>query len=212
MIGIGAVLRFTANAMPRRTAAGALEAARWQAYARHLKRLGPGAWPKELPENTLPSGRRRARRDEDTPDDVSVQAERALPYAVALGFGGDWVQRFATAGATPRFIQSTGMGGGPGWGGGMYGPWIGGGGYGGGRGGGHRGGGAASGGPTDEGGTPVVGNNPLERGSNSLADLLNAASEVLGKGGGGGWSGGGSGGGSFSGGGGGGGGGGSSFE
>ncbi|MGH2369047.1 MAG: DUF2207 domain-containing protein, partial [Chloroflexota bacterium] len=35
---VGALLRFVAVRMPRRTAAGALEAARWRAYARHLSR------------------------------------------------------------------------------------------------------------------------------------------------------------------------------
>ncbi len=59
---------------------------------------------------------------------------------------------------------------------------------------------------------PVLGGDAVERGSNSLSDLIEAASEVLGRGGSGGWSGGGFGGGSFSGGSGGGGGGGSSFS
>ena len=196
LIAVGAVLRYTARVMPQRTAHGALEAARWRAYARHLHRIGPSA----------------SHAEKDGHDD---EIERVLPYAVALGADREWVEKLESVGApAPRWIRNRPpviVMGGP------MGPW--GGGYGGGWGGptgpygGRRGRGRipipASGGPGEP---PVVGNDPIDRGSNTLADLLNAASEVLGRGGSGGWSGGGFGGGSFSGGGGGGGGGGSSFS
>ena len=182
--------------MPQRTAHGALEAARWRAYARHLRRVGPTAW-------------------QSTNGHDDEQIERLLPYAVALGAEREWVTKLESVGAPmPRWMRNRPpvvVMGGPmgGWGGGWGGP-MGGpvGPYGGGRG---RGRVPASGGG-GPGQPPVVGSDPLDRGSNTLADLLNAASEVLGRGGSGGWSGGGFGGGSFGGGGGGGGGGGSSFS
>ncbi|HEU5315663.1 MAG TPA: DUF2207 domain-containing protein [Chloroflexota bacterium] len=196
---VGAVLRFAAGAMPQRTAFGALEAARWQAFARYLRRTGATAW-----------------RDAD-PETIS-ESDRLLPYAVALGAEREWVPRLATANAPePRWIRRGPpviVMGGP-WGGplgpmgpmGPYGP------YGGGRGDGRR---RGPGTPAPGGGSlpdaPTVGDNPLERGSNSLWDLIRSASDAMGKGGSGGWSGGGMGGGSFGGGMGGGGGGGGGFE
>ena len=187
LLAIGGVLRWTARAMPRRTPLGALEAARWRAYARHLRRV-------EAEE-----------ADDDTID-------KTLPYAVALGADREWVTRLSTVGRpAPKWIRRSGppvvvVGGGP-----FGGPWGGpmGGGYGSPRGGG-RGGPVAA--PPGESAPPVVGGDVFERGSNSLSDLIEAASEVLGRGGSGGWSGGGFGGGSFSGGSGGSGGGGSGFE
>jgi uncharacterized membrane protein YgcG len=200
LLVIGAVLRFTAGAMPRRTALGALEAARWRAFARYLRRVGPTAW-----------------RD-DEPDTIG-ETDRLLPYAIALGVDREWVSRMAAANAPqPRWIRRGppvivmgGPMGGP-WGGPMGGPMGPYGPYGGGRSGGGR---TPPGAPGAGGGwqdAPTVGDNPLERGSNSLWDLIRAASDSMGKGGSGGWSGGGMGGGSFGGGTGGGGGGGGGFE
>ena len=200
LLVVGVVLRFASGSMPRRTAAGTLEAARWRAYGRHLARLGPKAWNRGI----------------NSEDDEAEAVERTLPYAVALGVDRAWVQKFAAVGARPpRWMHGPPVVviGGPGWGGpmgmpggGYWGPWQG------------RGA-PGRGGPSGEnnqsggdGAPPVLGADSLDRGSNSLADLLNAASEALSRGGGSGWSGGGSGGGGFSGGSGGSGGGGSSFE
>ena len=190
LAAIGAVVRWTARAMPRRTAHGALEAARWRAYARHLARTAP----------------------EDQDDDT---IDKTLPYAVALGADREWVSRLATVGRpAPRWMRRPpvvivgGPMGGP-FGGPLGGPW-------GGPAGPYRRGDGAPTAPGQTGSgeleTPTVGGNPLDRGSNSLFDLIQAASDVLGRGGSGGWSGGGFGGGAFGGGAGGGGGGGSSFE
>ena len=200
LLVVGMVLRFASGSMPRRTAAGTLEAARWRAYGRHLARLGPKAWNRGI----------------DSEDDEAEAVERTLPYAVALGVDRAWVQKFiATGTRPPRWMQGPPVVvvGGPSWGGPMGMP---GGGY---WGPGQSRSAPGRGGPSSEdldsgggGAPPVLGGDALNRGSNSLADLLNAASEALSHGGGSGWSGGGSGGGSFSGGSGGGGGGGSSFE
>lgn len=188
LAAIGAVLRWSAPAMPRRTAHGALEAARWRAYGRYLQRV-------QTPD-----------RDDDTID-------KTLPYAVALGADRAWVARLASVGSpAPRWLHRPPVvivggplgapNGGPS-GGGYGGQYVG------------PGRGPTSGTPAGPGGErqpPVVGGDVFERGSNRLSDLIEAASEVLGRGGSGGWSGGGMGGGSFGGGGGGSGGGGSGFE
>jgi hypothetical protein len=204
-----------AKRMPRRTAAGALEAARWKAYARYLHKAQPDA-----------VARVAGSRQFDTlnPDERRAEVfERTLPYAVALGVERNWVQKFATVGTpAPRWLTGPGIPpivviGGPSWGGpGMGGPWIGGGWPGGGPG--HRGGyagpapdgaGGGAGGP--QGWNDSAGGG-VEHASGSLMDLLNRASEVLSHGGGSDWSGGGAGGGFSGGGDGGSGGGGSSFS
>lgn len=189
LAAVGAVLRWSARAMPKRTAHGALEASRWRAYARHLQKTAA----------------------EDQDDDT---IDKTLPYAVALGADREWVSRLATVGRpAPRWMRQPPVVivGGPTWGGPLGGPFGGpfGGPYGGGVG---RGPSGPSAGPIGESGPPVLGGDAIERGSNSLSDLIEAASEVLGRGGSGGWSGGGFGGGSFGGGSGGSGGGGSGFE
>jgi hypothetical protein len=68
---IGVALVLVARAMPRRTPRGALEAARWQAFRRHLVA--------------------------DEPDDV---AEGYLPYAVAFGIDRDFLKRLEPVTAT----------------------------------------------------------------------------------------------------------------
>jgi hypothetical protein len=210
---VGVLLRWVAPKMPRRTAAGGLEAARWRAYARFLAKS-----PAELLRSKAPDAPSPAAQDGDV-------FERVLPYAIALGIERTWVQKFATVGTpAPRWLRTPPVVvvGGPTWGG----PWVGpygGGPWGGpwaGPGRGPRGGATERGnGPPPQGGGPgglqdwsdsAAGG--LERSSGSLADLLNAASEVLSRGGGSGWSGGGFGGGGGGSGGGGSGGGGSGFS
>jgi hypothetical protein len=229
LVVVGAVLRFASGSMPRRTAGGALEAARWRAYARHLQRVGPAAWSAPDGQNgqTGASGRSgrvpAAGRAGDDGERAAELVERTLPYAVALGVDRAWVQKFASVGAPPpRWMQPPVIvvGGAP-WGTPMGGPWVGPLGPGAPWGGPHHGhwrgrpspgpGGApGSASSAPPAGQDAAGSGP-EGWSNSLADLINAASEVMGRGGSGGWSGGGAGGGSFGGGGHGGGGGGSSF-
>lgn len=217
----GVLLYLMADRMPRRTPAGALEAARWRAYAHYLAVARPDAvtarvnavterndaayaLPGSLP-NGLPSGEQR-----------QEVFERTLPYAVALGIERGWVEKFSKVGAAaPRWFQpqdSSGMPvppviiGGPMWGGPMWGgygrgyggPWIGG------------GQGGAPGQPNGQPnvppgapGTPGPGGlegmsrgaaGGLQGASSGLAGLLNAVAEILGHGGGSGWSGGGFGG------------------
>ena len=185
---LGGAARWLSAHMPRRTREGALEAARWRAFGRFLR---------------------------EEHDRARLEAERAhlepwLPYAVALGVDQTWIRNLAAVG-TPRphwyaragYPPGYGMGGGPvvimpspwGWGPGTV----------------ERGGypetreaptGVAA--PRGPQGWSDAGTGGLQGGSDSLADLLNRASDVLSHGGGSGWSGGGWGGGGGSGGGGGG--------
>jgi uncharacterized protein (TIGR04222 family) len=195
IVGV-AQLAMAAN-MPRRTEAGALAAARWRAFGRYLSESQPTE---------------QVRSQDDL-------FEPYLPYAVALGVDRQWVRKFTEAGhAAPRWYEREGppvVSPGPiMWGGGWgqprvrpprgtsrpsspFGSW-----------------GPAEG---SGGGQPNLqdasdqGARGLQGMSDSLADMLNRASEALARGGGGGWKGGGgrggggwSGGGGFGGGGGGG--------
>jgi uncharacterized protein (TIGR04222 family) len=236
---VGLLVRAVAPHMPRRSAAGALEAARWRAYARHLAASRPehlaGLWPQ--PNGTNGTGAQDGRNGQASAQEKATIFEHTLPYAVALGLDRTWVQKFASVGTpAPRWLEGPVIvAGGPGWGGpfmgpyGRYGRWgrrgrMGGwGGWYGGWGGwgGVPGGGAPSGdGPSHRGGWPTGGlqggsdaaGGGLNRASGGLADLLNAAAEALSRGGGSGWGGGGMGGGHSGGGGGGSGGGGSGFS
>ncbi len=210
LLVVGAAVRFTAGTMPRRTAAGALEAARWQAYARYLRRAGPTAWLSPGGEGPPP----KATLGKD------LELDRVLPYAVALNLDRTWVLKLAAAGApTPQWMSGPPvvvvggpMMGGPMWGGpvgpmGPFGPVGGGWGPSVGSGGGHAapgGGGGGNTGTDGDGGLQGASDGMaggLERGSGSLIDLLNSASDVLSRGGGSDWSGGGGGGGSWGGGG-----------
>ena len=167
LAAVGFILTRIARAMPRRTPAGALEAARWRAFRAHL------AQP-EAPE--------RASRPED------------LPYAVAFGIDRSFLRRLESVGTKPPDWYLSPAGGGVGMPGGVI---IVPGGFGGGY-------GPADGpwaGPATRH-TPGAGGfespgvpNP-QGWSDSLADLLNGASDALAAGGGSGnWSGGGFGGG-----------------
>ena len=74
---LGAVQVVAAFWMPRRSAKGAVEAARWRAFARYLKQ-------------------------HQSTEELASQLDRFdpyLPYAVALGAGDEWVKKFAGAGA-----------------------------------------------------------------------------------------------------------------
>jgi hypothetical protein len=182
---VGLAMILVAPKMPRRTRAGALEAAQWRAFERHLRTI---------------EGQRDARSDADT-------FERYLPYAIALGIDREWVTKFSTAGTpAPRWYRSevppvimTG----PGSFGGFPGP---------GRHG-RMPRGPARGMPGIPPATPGRDQGPrqpqpgqsggglgdlsqqgaggLEGLSGSLIEMLNRASEVMSKGGGSGWSGGG---------------------
>ncbi len=120
---LGLVLRFLAPRMPRRTPAGAIEAARWRAYARALQRqpvehlrlpspraaasngapAGTGAAPAGAGTDTGPEG--GAGAETEVLAQREAVFERALPYAVALGQGKQWVERFAQAGTpAPRWL------------------------------------------------------------------------------------------------------------
>ncbi len=122
--------------MPKRTAAGALEAARWRAYARYLASAPPGALA--LPQSvTQPGAARRLPTHIAAHDGTDGQSgggaegevellergemfERALPYAVALGIERTWVDKFAQAGTPiPRWLEPPVIvgGGGPTFGG-----------------------------------------------------------------------------------------------
>lgn len=230
----GGMVRFAGRRMPKRTSAGALEAARWRAYARFLAKAPAEALTQRAAGTTLvrqdrPIGGVTSTGDALTrPQDLEQSRdvfERQLPYAVALGVDRTWVQKFATIGTpAPRWLQTPPVivVGGPTWGGPT---WVGPGGVpGAGMGGsvpqlpwrGEAPGEAGdSGSATLPGGLQSGSDNAaggLERASGGLADLLNTASEVLSRGGGGDWSGGGFGGGSGSSGSGSSGGGGSGFE
>ena len=69
---IGLVLVWVARAMPRRTPRGALEAARWQAFRRHLLE-----------------------------DEQDASEEASLPYAVAFGIDRDFLRRLEPVAAAP---------------------------------------------------------------------------------------------------------------
>lgn len=176
---VGLVLAFSARAMPARTRAGALEAARWRAFGAHLSK-------------------------QDRPNsDKQHEIERYLPYSVALGVDRDWLRKFQTVGA-PAPHWYTGPGGSyRGGSGGLPPVIVLPGGYSGGpaRGGGSSQGGSGPSGPGGGGwGIPSPGDasDSAARGaqgwSDALVDLLNTASDAMARGGGsGGWSGGGGG-------------------
>lgn len=143
VIVLGVLLTAVAGRMPQWTAAGALEAARWRAYARYLSRAAPQAL-------TLPGGGaaplpRRANGRVEGSDTSEPSAgveisplergevfQRALPYAVALGIERTWVEKFSRAGTpVPRWFEppvvvlgGPTLGGGPF--GGPFGPYRGG--------------------------------------------------------------------------------------
>jgi uncharacterized membrane protein YgcG len=155
IVGFGCV--WLARAMPRRTPAGAVEAARWRAFKAHLTSA------------------------------ESTQHPELLPYAIAFGVDRAFLHRLESVGTPPpRWYP-----GGNGWGApggvvilpGGYGPW------------------GSGPGPHHQqrgtdGGIQAPGAPNPQGWSDSLADLLNAASNAMAHGGGsGGWSGGGFGGG-----------------
>lgn len=75
---LGAIQMVAAVGMPRRTATGALQAARWRAFARYLQQ-------------------------QQSPVDLAPHLDRFdtyLPYAVALGADREWIKKFAAAGAS----------------------------------------------------------------------------------------------------------------
>jgi hypothetical protein len=205
----GGLVWLMASRMPRRTAAGAMEAARWKAYARYLTKAQPDA---------IKRVNRLRELEALSPDERRAEVfEETLPYAVAFGIERAWVQKFATVGTpAPRWLGTPGgpvVIGGPGWGGGWIGVPYGGGPWGpGAR---HRGAPppvGANGGGTQPGGWNDSAQGGLNQSAGSLMDLLNRVGEVLSHGGGSDWSGGGAGGGWSGGGAGGSGGGGSSFS
>jgi uncharacterized membrane protein YgcG len=166
LVVLGTAVVLVANAMPRRTARGALEAARWRAFRTHLKRVSQS----------------------DTPE-AALHA-RYLAYAVAFGVDQSFVHHMESVGIPPpRWYgqSSRGPGGVVILPGGWYGgPWMGP----------HGDGTGTRGVPSAAGGvvTPEAPN--PQGWSDALAALLNAASDAMAHGGGsGGWSGGGFGGG-----------------
>ena len=167
LAAIGFILSRIARAMPRRTPAGALEAARWRAFRAHLAQ---------------PDAPERGSRPED------------LAYAVAFGIDRTFLRRLESVGTPPPAWYSPPAGGGfgtpgsvvilPGGFGGNYGPaggpWV----------------GPAPRQSSGAGGFELPGMPNPQGWSDSLSDLLNGASDALAAGGGsGGWSGGGFGGG-----------------
>ncbi|HUE76166.1 MAG TPA: DUF2207 domain-containing protein, partial [Chloroflexota bacterium] len=82
---VGLAMILVAPKMPRRTRVGALEAAQWRAFERHLRTI---------------EQQRDLQGDTDT-------FERYLPYAIALGIDREWVAKFSTAGTpAPRWYRS----------------------------------------------------------------------------------------------------------
>jgi Predicted membrane protein (DUF2207) len=167
LAAVGLILTRIARAMPRRTPAGAIEAARWRAFRAHLAQ---------------PDAPERASRPED------------LAYAVAFGIDRSFLRRLESIGTKPPdwYVSpaggSFGMPGSvvilPGGFGGGYGPaggpWA----------------GPTTRHSPGAGGFELPGVPNPQGWSDSLSDLLNGASDALGAGGGsGGWSGGGFGGG-----------------
>jgi hypothetical protein len=186
---VGVAQMVMAANMPRRTEAGALAAARWRAFGRYLS--------ESQSQDEL-----RSRGDVFEP---------YLPYAVALGADRQWVRKFTEVGhAAPRWYEREGppvVSPGPViWGGGWgqpgsrgswgspgtrpqrtsrggsspFGTWG-------------AGGGIPGGLPDLQSGSDQ-GARGLQGMSDSLAGMLNLASEILARGGGGGWKGGGGGG------------------
>ena len=114
---LGFAVLMVAGAMPRKTASGAEDAAKWRAFKKYLDDI-------EQYENV---------------DEAKEIFERYLPYAVAFGIERGWVQKFATVGtqapqwyggggwvgwdATDGFPRRRGpyVSTGGGWGGGFYG-------------------------------------------------------------------------------------------
>ena len=184
LVFLGLLARWLSSSMPRRTRAGALEAARWRAFGRFLRDQAPD-------------------RDRAAAPADAQTVERWLPYAVALGVDQRCVRNIASVGTPPpRWYMPTtygGYGGGMGnvvivpspWGGGVGGP------IGpdpsqpGSR---QRGGPVAA---PDEPRYPTQGDEGYgpQDWNVGLADVLNRTAEVLSRGGGSGWSGGGFGGG-----------------
>ncbi len=84
---LGGIQMAAAIVMPRRSAMGAVEAARWRAFARYLKQ-------------------------HQSEQEVASRLDRFdpyLPYAVALGAEKEWVKKFAEAGApAPGWYESYG--------------------------------------------------------------------------------------------------------
>ena len=175
---LGLATRRAASAMPARTRAGALEAARWRAFGTFL-------------------------RDEQRRDALDAERDRLepwLPYAVALGVDKTWVRNLASVGSPPPRWYGAGP---PGRryprryrGAGMPpiivapSPWGWGDGHGDDRYPRREPGGVAA--PESGGwGGPEIGG-PQDW-SDGLADMLDRTSDVLSRGGGGGWSGGGGG-------------------
>jgi hypothetical protein len=129
----GLIVRFAAPSMPRRTAAGALEAARWRAYARFLAKAPPdllaadprhtlrteqmagvpaavAAGTNGLPATAWEAGP-NSPDSPDSPDSSNhllrrgLVFERTLPYAIALGLNREWVRKFADVGTpVPRWF------------------------------------------------------------------------------------------------------------
>jgi uncharacterized membrane protein YgcG len=163
---LGVAMVLLASAMPRRTAQGALEAARWRAFSTHLKRVSQA----------------------DTPG--TALHPRYLAYAVAFGVDRSFVRHMESVGTPPPRWYGPAYGG-PGdivfVPGGWYGaPWMGP------RGGRLD----TRGAPGAPGGAATAEAPNPQGWSDALAALLNAASEAMAHGGGsGGWSGGGFGGG-----------------
>ncbi len=155
---LGGVTLWLSGHMARRTRAGALAADRWRAFARYLRQLAPGT----------------------TNGAAGDVFERYLPYAIVFGLDKSWIERFAAAGAAaPAWYGGSPIGGppivvgGPGWYGGPV--W-------------YPGPGAPSGGgpqpgpgPAPDHGMPA--GRSMEGGlqgmSDSLADMLNRASDVF---------------------------------
>lgn len=114
VIALGVLLIVAAGRMPQRTAAGALEAARWRAYARYLSRAAPqvlalpgaGAAPLPRRANGRLAGADGSDGVQTSPHDRGEVFERALPYAVALGIERTWVEKFSRAGTPiPRWFE-----------------------------------------------------------------------------------------------------------
>ncbi len=185
---IGLALVGLARAMPAKTALGAEEAAKWQAFKRYLANL----------------------EQYDNLAEARGIFERYLPYATAFGLEQGFIRKFASV-DTPA---PSWYGGGGGYGGGGYGGPIiigGPGGYYGGSGGGYTGGAGGPGGGApsgDSGGGGQIptlqqmsdsGGGGLQGWSDNLSGMLSSAGSLFGGGGGGGsdsgWSGGGGGGG-----------------
>jgi uncharacterized membrane protein YgcG len=166
LLVVGVAFTMVAASMPRRTQQGGLEAAKWRAFAAHIRDTSSAP----TPGTALPA--------------------HYLPYAVAFGVDQSFLRHLESVGTPPpTWFGSRGPGG-PvvfpvGWYGGPWmgpGPWP-------------RGAGAESS-PSQGGGVAAPPAPNPQGWSDALAALLNAASQAMAHGGGsGGWSGGGFGGG-----------------